>query len=109
MKRKVRLTREQKTEAIFNDCLVKMFKMVGEKYPNKELTDKENWYRLRKWTELEEKIFREWMIEYLRKKVRFTKKRAILEVAFFILEYGWTTNKKEIERVDGDTLKIICN
>jgi hypothetical protein len=101
-------TREEKLEMVFEHCLEKMFKMVGEKYPNKELTDKDNWYRLRRWTELEEKIFKDWMVDYLRKKTRITKKKAMTETSFFLFNFGWTTCRKKIDKTDDGTLKVIC-
>lgn len=105
--RKPRKTREQKTINALDECMTKMFAMVGEKYPNKELTDKVNWYRLRKWSEIEEKIFIDWMVKYLMKEARYLKERAVMEASFFVLNYGWTTYKKEIDRENSYMMKVI--
>lgn len=71
-----------------------MFLRVGEKYPNKELTDRDMWYTLRSWTKEEEKSFKEWMIKYMTKKERVSKKKAKEEVSFFLFQYGWTTKEE---------------
>ena len=78
------MNRSETLEKVVTDCFVKLFQFVGEKYPNKELTDKPNWYMLRKWSEMEENLFCEWMINYLRKKLKITKKEATIKTTFFI-------------------------
>ena len=75
---------------VFDFCLKEMFLRVGEDYPNKELTNNKDWYNMRSWTIEEESKFRDWMVGYLRKKLRWTKKIAVKEVSFFLLQYGWT-------------------
>jgi hypothetical protein len=73
-------------------CLKEMFKRVGEKYPNKKLTDQKEWYTKRTWTEAEESSFRKWMEKYLSKNFKYwTKKRLDLEIAMFLLMWGWKT------------------
>lgn len=71
-------------------CLNEMFMRVGERFPNEELTNKPDWYTLRSWTDEEEEKFRKWMAAYLRKKLKMRKKDAEVEVAMFLLQYGWT-------------------
>ena len=73
------------------ECLVEMFSRVGEKYPNKKLTDQPDWYRKRSWTEKEEKDFKVWMEKYLKKHFKWTKRMIDNEVGMFILNWGWTT------------------
>jgi hypothetical protein len=73
-------------------CLKEMFKRVGEKYPNKELTGQKEWYTKRTWTEAEESSFRKWMEKYLSKKFKhWTKKTLDIEIAMFMLMWGWKT------------------
>ena len=78
---------EQTTE----DCLKEMFKRVGEEFPNKELTDKQNWYTLRTWTEEEENNFRKWMEGHLKKRYSMTQKKRDSEIGMFLLNWGWKT------------------
>ena len=78
---------EQTTE----DCLKEMFKRVGEEFPNKELTDKQNWYTLRTWTEEEENNFRKWMEGLLKKRYSMTQKKRDSEIGMFLLNWGWKT------------------
>ena len=81
---------EYKYQQACEVCLREMFFRVGEKYPNKELTDQSNWYEKHSWTQKDEEKFKQWMISYFRKKLRFTKKRAESEVSMFLLNYSWT-------------------
>jgi hypothetical protein len=80
----------KKTESIFDFCIKEMFLRVGEKYPNKDLTEHTDWYMMRSWTIGEEEQFRRWMVSFLRKKNKWTIKRAEYEASFFIMNYGWT-------------------
>jgi len=67
-----------------------MFLRVGEIYPNKDLTNDPDWYMLRSWTKEYEEDFRQWMILYFRKKLKYTIKMAELEVAYFMMQWSWT-------------------
>jgi hypothetical protein len=82
---------QDRTQEVFKFCMQEMFLRVGEKYPNEDLTSYPNWYTMRSWTINEEKEFRDGMILYLRKKLRWTKKVAEKEVSWFMLQWGWTT------------------
>ena len=75
------------------ECLVEMFRMVGEKYPNKKLTDQKDWYTKRSWTESEEQDFKKWMGKYLKKNFKWSKKMIEKEVGMFLLMWGWTTRR----------------
>ena len=83
-----------KYEQAFEFCLKEMFLRVGEKYPNKSLTSQPKWYTMRSWTIEEANEFRQWMVAYLRKKLRLNKKRAEAEIAYFLMQYGWTNQFK---------------
>jgi len=77
-------------------CLKEMFKRVGEKYPNKKLTDQKEWYCKRTWSEEEEEDFRVWMRKYLKKKYpNWTKHTLDKEIGMFLLMWGWKTQLKE--------------
>ena len=80
-----------KEKEAFDFCLKEMFLRVGEKYPNKELTDQQDWYKKRSWTEEDLEGFRKWMVAYLRKKMRWSKHQCETEASMFILQWSWTT------------------
>lgn len=70
------------------DCLVELFKRVGEPYPN-ELTKQDKWYHLRAWTKDEEADFKKWMDDLLKSRYKWSKSKRSREVAYFLLAYGW--------------------
>jgi len=70
-------------------CLKEMFKRVGEKYPNEELTSQEGWHEQRTWTPEEEKDFRVWMAKYLKKRHRWDRRTIDKEIGMFLLCWGW--------------------
>ena len=76
------------TDKACEDCLVEMFRRVGEEYPN-ILTEQENWWTTRTWTSQEEDDFKEWMLDYLRTKAKMGKAKAETEVSYFLLMWGW--------------------
>ena len=80
-------------DRVVEDCLKEMFKRVGEKYPNKKLTDQKDWYTKRTWTDKEEKDFSKWMKGYLKKKLKWSSRLIDNEVGMFLLMWGWKCEK----------------
>jgi hypothetical protein len=80
-----------KTDIVLTECLKEMFRRVGLRYPNKKLTSQDRWYAMYAWTNNEEDDFRNWMRKYLMKRMRWRKKQAVKEVAWFNLMYSWRT------------------
>jgi len=75
-------------------ALKEMFKRVGEEYPNPKLTNQKEWYMKRSWTEKEEDGFRQWLVALIKKRHKYlTKRRVDLEVAMFLLMWGWTNKR----------------
>lgn len=71
-------------------CLKEMFKRVGEKYPNEELTKQKDWYSKRTWTEKEQESFKKWLEKKMAKQWSYLRKKKIeYEAAMFILCWGW--------------------
>ena len=85
----------KKREKVMTNCFKKMFKAVGEKYPNKELTDNDDWYMLRYWSMDRQDKFSKWMNKYVTRQFKLSEKQADLEVAMFVMNYGWTNSKTE--------------
>jgi hypothetical protein len=83
------------TEKTTEMCLKEMFRRVGEKYPNKELTDKKDWWRTRTWTEKEEDDFRDWMVKLLKKRHKWSKRTIDKEIGMFLLMWSWSYAKKD--------------
>ena len=81
-------------EKTTDECLKKMFAMVGEEYPNQELTSKENWFHQRTWTSEQENEFRIWMRKLLKRRYKHWTKRVIDgEISGFLFMWGWKVNQ----------------
>ena len=87
------MKRKKSTDDIYKECFIEMFKRVGEKYPNEELTKDPNWYMLRQWTVKQEENFKKWMIIKLRVSYKYMKQEAIMSTNWFLFQYGWTTRQ----------------
>jgi hypothetical protein len=82
-----------KASDVCTECLQEMFRRVGLTYPMPELTDHDDWYMQHSWTEEEENDFRAWMDKHLKRRMRWNKRTRAKEIAFFLLQWGWTTNE----------------
>lgn len=84
---------------VMDECLKEMFKRVGEKYPNKKLTSKKEWYTLRTWTQMEEDSYRLWLKKRLRKAFPHLNSRGLdKESGYFLLMYGWKIDNTRGEK-----------
>lgn len=90
------MARSQKIEDVMHLCFKEMFLRVGEIYPNEELQKDKKWYMRHSWTVEQENNFRKWMIRFLMKGMRWSKKVSEKETSFFIFNYGWTTKKRSM-------------
>ena len=50
-----------KWEKLCTRCFKELFRRVGEKFPNNELTKDPEWYMRRSWTEEEQEDFKKWI------------------------------------------------
>ena len=90
----------KKVDRFITSAFKEMFKRVGEKYPNPELTKDPKWYSSRYWSEKEQESFKKWLKKKLKKTFPYMNARKIeWEAGMFILSYGWT-NVKEKANVD---------
>lgn len=77
-------------------CLKEMFRRVGERYPNKELTDQKEWYTKRTWTQKQEDGFRVWMDKLLKKRHKmWNKDIREREISMFLLMWGWRNEEEK--------------
>jgi thymidine kinase len=83
---------QDKYNTATDKCLKEMFKRVGEKYPNHELTKDEGWFTKRTWSIKEQDTFIVWMSKFLKKQFGWNAKKIENEVGMFVLYYGWKTN-----------------
>lgn len=73
-----------------------MFEAVGKKFHSIKRSCKgEDWFMKYSWTEAEEKKFRDWLKEYIVKKMGITAKLADKHVAMFCFQYGWTYKEEK--------------
>lgn len=79
---------ETKIKKAFDHCFKEMFLRVGEEH-TEEFTKQNEWYTKKTWTTTESNDFRDWMKDYLKKTLRWSKKRIDFEVGFFMLDYSW--------------------
>jgi len=78
-----------KVNKVTEEALTEMFKRVGRTYPDEAFTNTPDWYSMEEWTVAESKDFRQWLIAKLRKDLKWTEKKAVLEAAMFDLMWGW--------------------
>jgi len=76
-------------EETTTECLKEMFRRVGRKYPDKEFTDNNEWYKKETWTAAEESDFEDWMKKLLKKRYKWPARKIDYEVAMFLLMWGW--------------------
>ena len=92
---------KNKEEICFNECITEMFRRVGEKYPNKELTDQKDWYMKRNWTHEKEADYKKWLIKKIKKAYPYMRGRKLeMEAAMFLLTYGWTNQEIKNDNKD---------
>lgn len=77
-------------------CLKEMFLRVGKEYVYEECQKDDKWYSRNSWTVEQENDFRKWMIRFLMKGMRWSKKVSEKETSYFILNYGWKRKKLPI-------------
>ena len=65
-----------------------------------------NWYKKYSYSEENNKKWKDWMISYFKKILKFTKEKAIIEAAWIDINYGLKVNKKsKIKKVLKNTKK----
>jgi hypothetical protein len=78
-----------KDQQIAKDLIDKMFEIAGHTTKYEDVIDrKDNWFQQYTMTEQQNKEWRTWGVEYLRKKKRYTKKWAEREMAMLDLYCG---------------------
>ena len=74
------------------EILREMFSRVSVEY-DEELVQQKNWFLTHTWSKEDQNSFREWLIAYLMKKRRCTKRMAEKNSAYMLLSFGWKVNE----------------
>jgi len=81
--------KKSKNDFIVETLINKMFEIAGHTVKYEDIKDrKDNWYQQYTMTEDQNKEWKEWGINFLKKQGRILKSRAPKEMAFFDLMYG---------------------
>lgn len=84
-----RLSKQEKNDIFIEDAINKMFEIAGHDVTFDDVKDrKDNWYQEWTMTVEENKEWREWGVEELRKRFRYTKKWAQKEMGMMTLMWG---------------------
>jgi len=80
-----------KYQEAYDELVIRLFKAVGKVPPKPEDYSKlpDRWYCEKLWTEADYDQFKKGAVEYLRKKLRMSKRKAEDEAGMFLLDYGW--------------------
>ena len=87
-------------EALVDKLLAEMFRRVGKDYERDKdwAASTPDWYTTHKWAFDEEEDFRQWALKTVRRHRPSWGKRMIdREVAFFLLQWGWSIDLDSIE------------
>ncbi len=85
-----------KWEKLCTRCFEELFRRVGEKFPNNELTKDPEWYKRRSWTEEEQEDFKKWIKKEMKRTLPILSAKKIeWEAGLFILCYGWATKEAQ--------------
>lgn len=88
--------KQNKKQLMVETIINKMFEIAGHNVTYNDIKDREdNWYQQWTMTESQNKEWREWGVNYLRKQDRLFKKIAEREMAMFDLMYGLKMNENE--------------
>jgi hypothetical protein len=90
--------RKNKNDIIVETLINKMFEIAGHSVTINDIIDRtDNWYQQWTMTEEQNEEWRQWGIDYLKKKKRWNKKLAEIQMAMFDLNYGLKIQKYEKE------------
>lgn len=87
------MERMNERDSVFDAAMDQMFKEVGFKGFDREFVKQDEWYTKRTWTENQERAFKDWLVNECRTKMKWSKKIAETEAAYFLLMWGWSTAK----------------
>jgi hypothetical protein len=77
-----------KYHKFLKNALEEMFIRVGSKY-DEEFVKQDGWYSQKTWTKTQREDFKNWFVTETKKQLKFNKKMAEKEFAWFDLQWGW--------------------
>lgn len=83
-------TKENKRKEFFAEAMNRLFQTVGFEYFDEEFINHPFWYTKKSWTPEDEHIFTTWFVDEFIRTFKKSKKYAIEECRWFLLNYGWT-------------------
>ena len=83
------MDKREKERQVFLKLVNKQLEPFGTNYD--EVKDNPNWYMEYRTTTESEKEFMKWGTDLIRKELKMNKQRALLEMNWFILQWGLTT------------------
>lgn len=90
------MNQQDKQKQIAKDLINKMFELAGHDMKYEDVIERQdNWFQQYTMTQDQNKEWRKWGTEYLRKKKRWTKKMAEREMAMLDLYCGLKIEKIE--------------
>jgi hypothetical protein len=84
------MSRREKQKEVFIELVNKQLEPHGKCY--EDVANDPDWYMHFKTTREKEDQFINWGVKLLREKLKLNKKAAELEMSWFILQWGLTTN-----------------
>jgi len=81
--------KDSKTNKFFTNAINEMFKAVGFDGFDSEFAKQDGWYSKRAWTSEQRNKFKDWFIQSAKKDLRWSKRLAEREFAFFDFMWGW--------------------
>ncbi len=81
--------RSQKTDEFIKSALDKMFQMVGFTSFDSEFAKQKEWYSQKTWSKEDREEFKKWFLKEATTKMKWGKKSAEMEFAYFDLMWGW--------------------
>jgi len=85
-----RLDLEYRNRFLIDKYFSKMHQAIGVPFSWDEC-QKEDWFLKHTWTREQELDFKVWLVGEMRKDFKISRKRAINEADWFILDFGWKT------------------
>jgi hypothetical protein len=83
------MTTNPKLNNFFQKAIDEMFKRVGFAGFDSDFAKQDGWYSKKSWTPEQRNQFRDWFITSARKDLRWSKRLAEREFAFFDFMWGW--------------------
>jgi hypothetical protein len=81
-----------KFDKFLTKALDKMFTYVGFEKFDQTFTSQDDWFEKKTWSQSQSEEFKCWFINECKKDLKFTKKMAEKEHAWFDLKWGWKVN-----------------